>query len=153
MKLNWAIKKFDELTPHELYTIMWLRNEVFVVEQNCVFQDADFKDQQSWHLMGWADDKQLMAYSRILPQGLAYVQPSIGRVVTNPAARKEGAGRELMNTAIAHCCKLFGEQDIKIGAQLYLLKFYSSLGFERSGEVYLEDGIEHVEMIRFFKNQ
>jgi len=153
MKLNWVLKTFDELTPHELYTIMWLRNEVFVVEQNCVFQDADNKDQQSWHLMGLADDKQLMAYSRILPPGLAYVQPSIGRVVTNPAARKEGAGRELMKTAIEYCCKLFGEQDIKIGAQLYLLKFYSSLGFERTGEIYLEDGIEHVEMIRFFKNQ
>ncbi|MEQ1797654.1 MAG: GNAT family N-acetyltransferase [Lacibacter sp.] len=153
MKLNWVLKTFDDLSPHELYTIMWLRNEVFVVEQNCVFQDADNKDQHSWHLMGWADDKQLMAYSRILPPGLAYVQPSIGRVVTNPAARKEGAGRELMKTAIEYCCKLFGEQDIKIGAQLYLLKFYSSLGFERTGEIYLEDGIEHVEMIRFFKNQ
>jgi ElaA protein len=153
MKLNWVLKKFDELSPHELYTIMWLRNEVFVVEQNCVFQDADNKDQQSWHLMGWDDDKQLMAYSRILPPGLAYKQPSIGRVVTNPAARKEGAGRELMTTAIAYCNQLFGEKDIKIGAQLYLLKFYSSLGFEKTGQIYLEDGIEHVEMIRFFKNQ
>lgn len=153
MKLNWHLKKFEELTPHELYTIMWLRNEVFVVEQNCVYQDADYKDQKSWHLMGLDDDKHLMAYSRILPPGLAYIQPSIGRVVTNPAARKEGAGRELMKTAIEYCSKLFGGQDIKIGAQLYLLKFYSSLGFEKTGEVYLEDGIEHVEMIRFFKNQ
>lgn len=151
MKLNWVIKKFDELTPHELYTIMWLRNEVFVVEQNCVFQDADNKDQHSWHLMGWTDDKQLMAYSRILPQGLAYKQPSIGRVVTNPAARKEGAGRKLMVTAIEYCYQLFGEKDIRIGAQLYLHKFYSSLGFEQTGDVYLEDGIKHVEMIRFFK--
>lgn len=153
MKLNWVLKKFDELTPQELYTIMWLRNEVFVVEQNCVFQDADFKDQQSWHLMGLADDKQLMAYSRILPPGLAYIQPSIGRVVTNPAARKEGAGRELMTTAVAYCYQLFGKKDIKIGAQLYLHKFYSSLGFTQTGDVYQEDGIEHVEMIRFFQSE
>ncbi len=153
MKLNWNLKKFDELTPHELYAIVWLRNEVFVVEQNCVFQDADNKDQQSWHLMGWNENQQLMAYSRILPPGLAYIQPSIGRVVTNPAVRKEGAGRELMKTAISHCYELFGGHDIKIGAQLYLLKFYSSLGFQQTGMVYLEDGIEHVEMIRFFKSE
>ncbi len=152
-QLNWQLKKFEELTPYELYEILWLRNEVFVVEQNCVFQDADMKDQQSWHLLGRGDDNQLMAYSRILPPGLAYIQPSIGRVVTNPAARKEGAGRELMKTALEYCNKLFGMQDIKIGAQLYLLKFYSSLGFERTGDVYLEDGIEHIEMIRFSKNQ
>jgi ElaA protein len=150
IKLIWSIKKFDLLTPQELYNIMWLRNEVFVVEQNCVFQDADHKDEKSWHLMGCNEDKQLMAYCRLLPPGLSYEQPSIGRVVTNPDVRKEGAGRELMKKAIEQCSELFGEKDIKIGAQLYLLKFYSSLGFEQSGEVYLEDGIEHVEMIRFF---
>jgi ElaA protein len=152
MKLNWAVKKFDELTPHELYAIIRLRNEVFVVEQNCVFQDADDKDQQSRHLMGWSEDKQLMAYCRILPPGLAYKLPSIGRVVTSPAIRNEGAGKELMAKAIAYCFQLFGECNIQIGAQLYLLKFYSSLGFEQVSEIYLEDGIEHIEMIRFFKN-
>jgi ElaA protein len=154
MKLNWTIKKFDELTPHELYTIMWLRNEVFVVEQNCVFQDADFKDQKGWHLMGLNEEEKLIAYVRLLPRGVSYDnEPSIGRVVTNPDARGTGAGKELMQEAIKQCGLLFGETDIKIGAQLYLLKFYSSLGFEMSGDVYLEDGIEHVEMIRFFKNQ
>lgn len=153
MELNWQIKKFDELTPHDLYAIMWLRNEVFVVEQNCVFQDADYKDQQSWHLTGWDNKRKLMAYCRLLPPGISYTEPSIGRVVTNPAVRKEGAGKELMFTAIQHCNQLFGEQAIKIGAQLYLHQFYSSLGFDQTSEVYLEDGIEHIEMIRFFKNE
>ncbi len=152
MKLKWVFKKFDELTPHELYAIIWLRNEVFVVEQNCVFQDADHKDEQSWHLMGWGDDEQLMAYCRILPPGLSYREPSIGRVVTNKAVRKEGAGKELMQNAIAYCGELFEGRDIKIGAQIYLVKFYTSLGFEQTGTIYLEDGIEHTEMIRFFKN-
>lgn len=150
LKLNWQLKKFNELTASELYEIIWLRNEVFVVEQNCVFQDADYKDQKGWHLMGWNHHNQLMAYCRLLPPGLSYEEPSIGRVVTNPAARKEGAGKELMTIAVANCCQLFGESNIKIGAQLYLHKFYSSLGFKQTGDVYLEDGIEHVEMIRFF---
>ena len=152
MKLNWIFKKFDELTPHELYKIIWLRNEVFVVEQNCVYQDADHKDPKSWHLMGMNDQNELMAYCRILPPGLSYVEPSIGRVLTNPAVRKEGAGKILMQNGIEKCFELFGPVNIKIGAQLYLLKFYSSLGFEKSGEIYLEDGIEHIEMIRFYKN-
>jgi ElaA protein len=152
MKLNWIFKRFDELTPYELYKIIWLRNEVFVVEQNCVYQDADHKDPKSWHLMGMNDQNELMAYCRILPPGLSYVEPSIGRVLTNPAVRKEGAGKILMQNGIEKCFELFGPVNIKIGAQLYLLKFYSSLGFEKSGEIYLEDGIEHIEMIRFYKN-
>ena len=153
MKLNWIVKKFDALTPYELYNIMWLRNEVFVVEQNCVYQDADYKDQKGWHLMGVDEDNKLMAYVRLLPAGVSYEkQPSIGRVVTNPAARGTGAGRELMNVAIKHCEELFGKVDIKIGAQYYLLKFYNSLGFKQTSEIYLEDNIEHIEMIRNCEN-
>jgi ElaA protein len=148
MKLNWNVKKFDALTPHELYNIMWLRNEVFVVEQNCVYQDADYKDQKGWHLMGVDEEGKLMAYVRLLPPGASYKEPSIGRVVTNPAARGTGAGRELMNVAITQCEELFGKLDIKIGAQYYLLKFYTSLGFEQTSDIYLEDEIEHIEMIR-----
>lgn len=154
MKLNWIVKKFEALTPYELYNIMWLRNEVFVVEQNCVYQDADYKDQKGWHLMGVAEDNKLMAYVRLLPIGVSYeTEPSIGRVVTNPAARGTGVGRELMQIAIQQCKELFGNTDIKIGAQFYLFKFYSSLGFQQTSEIYLEDGIEHIEMIRFFKNE
>ncbi|MBK9382065.1 MAG: GNAT family N-acetyltransferase [Chitinophagaceae bacterium] len=144
--MNWTLKKFEDLTSVELYAIMQLRNEVFVVEQNCVYQDADNKDPGSYHFMGWRDSK-LIAYTRLLPPGLAYTEPSIGRVVTSPSARGSGTGRELMNKSIENIYALFGKSPVKIGAQLYLKKFYSSLGFQQSSDIYLEDGIEHIEMI------
>lgn len=152
MKLNWILKKFEALTPYELYDIMWLRNEVFVVEQNCVYQDADYKDQKGWHYMGVDEEGKLMAYVRLLPPGVSYEEPSIGRVLTNPAARGTGAGRLLMQNAIEQCHLLFGDLSIKIGAQYYLLQFYSSLGFVQTSDIYLEDDIEHVEMIRNIEN-
>jgi len=145
--IGWRLKKFDELTPQELYSILQLRNEVFVVEQNCVFQDADNKDQFSYHLMGW-DGEKLIAYSRIIPPGIVYEFPSIGRVVTSPLSRRNGSGKILMNESIKAIQKLFGEAAIELGAQLYLKKFYESFGFIQSGEIYLEDGIQHIEMIR-----
>lgn len=145
--INWLLKKFDDLTPDELYSILQLRNEVFVVEQNCVFQDADNKDQYSYHLMGW-DGKKLIAYSRIIPPGVVYEFPSIGRVVTSPLARRNESGKTLMKESIKAIEKLFGDAAIKLGAQLYLKKFYESFGFLQSGEIYLEDGIQHIEMIR-----
>ena len=145
--IGWRLKKFDELTPQELYSILQLRNEVFVVEQNCVFQDADNKDQFSYHLMGWEGEK-LIAYSRIIPPGMVYEFPSIGRVVTSPLSRRNGSGKILMNESIKAIQKLFGEAAIELGAQLYLKKFYESFGFIQSGEIYLEDGIQHIEMIR-----
>ncbi len=144
--MNWTLKKFEDLTPFELYAIMQLRSEVFVVEQNCAYLDADNKDLLSYHFMGW-EENTLIAYTRLLPPGLAYPQPSIGRVVTSPSARKSGYGRELMEKSIETIYGLFGKTAIKIGAQLYLKKFYSSLGFEATGDVYLEDNIEHIEMI------
>lgn len=144
---NWQCKSFNELTPHELYAIMQLRSEVFVVEQNCPYLDPDGKDYSSWHLMGWDGDK-LVAYSRLLPAGLAFQEISIGRVVSSPAYRGTGAGKALMNHAIEKAHQLFGPQPIRIGAQLYLKKFYESLGFNQVSEMYLEDGIEHVEMVR-----
>ncbi|MBL7746702.1 MAG: GNAT family N-acetyltransferase [Chitinophagaceae bacterium] len=146
MILRWVLKKFDELTVHELYAMLQLRTEVFVVEQNCVFQDMDNKDQGCYHLIGWQDDK-LVATTRLVPAGNIYNIPSIGRVVTSPSIRGEGAGRILMEKSIEECYRLFGKQPIKIGAQLYLHKFYSSLGFSQTSEVYLEDGIEHIEMV------
>src|SRR5437762_10254850 len=145
--IKWHLKKFDELSPIELYSILQLRNEVFVVEQNCVFQDADNKDQFSYHLMGWEGEK-LIAYSRIIPPGMVYEFPSIGRVVTSPLSRRNGSGKILMNESIKAIQKLFGEAAIELGAQLYLKKFYESFGFIQSGEIYLEDGIQHIEMIR-----
>lgn len=147
MKIRWELKKFEELNAHELYAIMQLRNEVFVVEQNCVYQDADGKDQTSWHFMGWLD-KALIAYTRILRPGIPYPQVSIGRVVSSPAVRGAGIGRELMLQSIRQVKKIFGEVPIKIGAQVYLQKFYTGLGFQQTSDIYIEDGIEHIEMIR-----
>ena len=140
-------KPFASLTPYELYAIMRLRNEVFVVEQNCVFQDADNKDQQCQHLMIW-DDETLVAYGRLLPGGLMYEEMSIGRIISSPFYRRSGAGKLLVTRAIEACEALFGNAPIRIGAQLYLTKFYASFGFEEQGDIYLEDGIKHVEMIR-----
>ena len=147
MQIQWVLKKFDELTPHQLYAILQLRNEVFVVEQNCVFQDADDKDQNAYHLMGFHENK-LVAYTRLVPPGIIYEQASIGRVVTSHLVRGTGAGKESMKQSIDAANDLFGKQPIKIGAQLYLKKFYTSLGFEPVSEVYLEDGIEHIYMIK-----
>ena len=146
MQLNWICKKFDELSASELYSIMQLRNEVFVVEQNCVYQDADDKDQPSLHLCGW-DGAKLVAYTRILPAGIAFTEVSIGRVVTSPAYRGTGAGRLLMQESIKLAFSLFNCNKIKIGAQVYLTQFYQSLGFTVCGPEYLEDGIPHIEMI------
>lgn len=145
--LKWVLKKFDELTPDELYAILRLRSEVFVVEQNCVFQDMDDKDQQCYHLMGWQNNL-LAAYTRLVPPGVSYEQPSIGRVVTSPRVRRDGVGKQLMNQSIDETNNLFGKRSIKIGAQLYLKSFYESLGFVQSGEIYDEDGIDHIHMIR-----
>jgi ElaA protein len=146
--MKWTLKAFRELSPDELYAILRLRSEVFVVEQTCVFQDMDNKDQNSHHLMGWNDDGSLAAYTRLIPAGVAYEIPSIGRVVTSPAARGGGLGRLLMERSIDEANRLFGSHPVKIGAQLYLKKFYSSLGFQQTSDVYMEDGIEHIEMIR-----
>lgn len=145
--INWKIKKFHELTVDELYSILQLRSEVFVVEQNCVYHDPDGKDQYAWHLMGTKDGK-LIAYTRIFPAGITYNEPAIGRVVTSPLKRKGGLGKELMQRSIEQCEKLFGKTSITLGAQLYLKKFYESLGFIVSGEEYIEDGIPHITMTR-----
>lgn len=142
---NVTCKAFDDLTPHELYEIMRLRNEVFVLEQLCVYQDADNKDQRSHHLM-IKDNGKLIAYARLLPPGVSYPEMSIGRVISSPEYRRKGAGRLLMQKAIEGCHELFGEGPIRIGAQLYLKKFYESFGFVQAGDMYLEDNIEHIEM-------
>lgn len=147
MNRRWILKHFTDLTPQQLYAILQLRNEVFVVEQNCVFQDADDKDQEAFHLMGWHNDN-LVAYTRLIAPGISYPEASIGRVVTSPAARRNGAGKELMQRSINAIYDLYGQGPIQIGAQLYLKAFYQSFGFEQKGEIYLEDGIEHIHMIK-----
>lgn len=150
--IRWITKKFDDLSPHELYAILQLRDEVFVVEQNCVFQDADNKDQHCFHFMGWmpasqGGNEKLVAYTRIVPPGIIYEQSSIGRVVTSPSVRKTGIGKTLMQKSIEKTKELFGNNPVLIGAQLYLKTFYESLGFRQISDIYLEDGIKHIQMI------
>jgi ElaA protein len=145
--VNWLIKRFDELSLDELYNILQLRSEVFIVEQNCVYNDPDGKDQSAWHLMAIEDGK-LVAYTRILSPGVAYHHPAIGRVVTSSSKRRSGLGRELMKRSIEACEKLFGKTSITLSAQVYLQSFYESLGFIVVGEEYLEDGIPHIKMSR-----
>ncbi len=139
---------FSQLSTQELYEVMALRQEVFIVEQDCPYLDADGKDQPAWHLMGFDDNQKLVAYTRLLDKGISYPKyPSIGRVVTSPAARGKGYGVSLMKESIKQIGTLFGKQDIKISAQVYLDQFYRSLGFEPVGEGYLEDNIPHIAMI------
>ncbi|WP_113651458.1 GNAT family N-acetyltransferase [Pedobacter namyangjuensis] len=146
MELNWALKPFEELTTEELYTILQLRSEVFVVEQNCVYQDVDGKDLESTHLMAW-DGKNLAAYTRLVPAGISFAEASIGRVITSPRYRGLGIGVTLMEKSIAYTLNIYNTNKIRIGAQLYLKKFYENLGFIAEGEEFLEDGIPHIEMV------
>ena len=149
MNITWYHKHFKELNTTELYQILQLRNEVFIVEQHCPFQDLDDKDLKCYHLIGFDTESQkVMAYTRIVPAGISFEEASIGRVITSPLARKGGIGKQLMNKSIELLEELYGGVSIKIGAQLYLKKFYESFGFQQVEEVYLEDGIEHILMIR-----
>ncbi len=147
MNITWRIKYFNDLTAEELYEIFKLRIAVFVVEQNCPYQDADGKDLKSFHLMGFDESNDLTAYARILPAGISFSEVSIGRVISSNKARGTGAGRELMKQAIHFISKKYGAVPVRIGAQLYLTRFYSSFGFETAGEEYLEDNIRHIEML------
>ncbi len=146
MNLTWTYKTFDQLKTVELYAILQLRNEVFVVEQNCVYQDIDNKDLKSFHLMAF-DGDMLAAYSRILPPGISFDEASIGRVITAPSYRGKGIGVTLLEKGIKEAKSTFTVSKIRIGAQLYLKKFYESFGFVQTSEIYLEDGIEHIDML------
>ena len=149
MEVNWTLKTFAELTLDELYALLRLRNEVFIVEQNCPFPDLDGKDQLCYHVLGFSeDDGSLVAYTRIVPPGAIYDFVSIGRVATALRVRRYGLGRELMRRSIELVGDFYGSVPIQIGAQLYLKKFYESFGFRQLDEIYLEDGIEHITMLR-----
>ena len=147
MIMEWRYKQFVQLTPFEVYELLQLRAEVFVVEQNCVFLEPDGIDNRCLHLLGYNNNK-LLAYTRIVPPGLAYNQASIGRVVTSPSVRNTGAGKKLMQRSIDMLYSSFGKVTIKIAAQFYLKKFYESFGFYQVSEVYLDDGIEHIHMLK-----
>ena len=145
--MNIVTKHFNELTPHELYKILKLRSRVFVVEQNCVYLDLDDKDLNAHHVLGFIGDD-LCASTRLLAKGISYDDyPSIGRVVNALEYRNAGYGKQIMQYSISKMQELYPNQSIKIGAQQYLDKFYISLGFVQSGEMYLEDDIPHIPMI------
>ncbi|RSK31802.1 GNAT family N-acetyltransferase [Hymenobacter metallilatus] len=148
MTLIWILKPFPALTLPELYALLQLRAEVFVVEQACPFQDLDGQDQAAHHLLGYAPDGELAAYTRLFGAGITYPEASIGRVVVSPRYRRYGLGRALLQQSIAAVGELFGPQPIQIGAQLYLQAFYEDFGFRQVGEGYLEDGIPHIHMVR-----
>lgn len=147
MTLNYCIKSFDELTNNELYNLLRLRSEIFVVEQNCAYLDLDNKDQKSFHLLYYVNNE-FAGSTRLVPAGLSFEEISIGRVVIASSHRGLGLGVKLMETAIEGCQQKFGNGPIRIGAQYHLSKFYQSLGFVEQGEQYEEDGIPHIEMLR-----
>jgi ElaA protein len=147
MNLSFQTKPFNALSIDELYAILQLRSEVFVVEQNCVFQDMDYKDQKALHVLG-VFDNQIVAYTRLFKADDYYENASIGRVVINAKFRDRKWGNDLMQYSISEIEKHFSTTKITIGAQLYLQKFYENNGFVKTSDVYLEDDIEHIEMQR-----
>lgn len=148
-QLHWTIRHFSSLTVNELYEIVQLRSDVFVIEQQCIYRDLDDKDRNCYHLMGRIKETgELAAYARIVPPGISYEEPSIGRVLTVRKYRRNQFGKALMQKSIEEVQMLYPGQPIRIGAQTYLLSFYNSVGFVEAGKPYDEDGIEHVEMIR-----
>ncbi|MGL5347978.1 MAG: GNAT family N-acetyltransferase [Peptostreptococcaceae bacterium] len=144
--MNWNFKKFNELNIEEVYKILGLRSEVFVVEQDCVYLDCDNKDFKSYHLF-LKDNNEIVAYLRILEKGVSYDEVSIGRVLVKKSYRGKGISREMMVKAIDFVEKDLKEDTIKIQAQAYLVDFYGSLGFKAVSKEYLEDNIPHIDMI------
>ena len=145
--LQYITKTYQELTKHELYDVLQLRSEVFVVEQDCVYQDIDGKDQKALHVLGYKENT-LVAYTRIFKPGDYFKEASIGRVVVKESERHHKYGHEVMQVSIKAIKIHFNETKIKISAQCYLTRFYNSLGFQEVGEEYLEDDIPHIAMLR-----
>ena len=155
--IAWRFARFEDLAPREIHDAFQLRSAVFVVEQTCPFLDIDGVDPVCWHLLGYAPlplggeaggEGNLVAYCRLVPPGVKYPEPSIGRVISARDARRTGAGRALMQEAVARAEKLWPRTPLRIGAQMYLKAFYESFGFRQSSEPYDEDGILHIEMRR-----
>ena len=147
----WQWKRFAKLKPAELYALLAARAAVFVVEQQCAFQDLDSADEHAWHLLGWATVNQaptLAAYLRLIDPGRKYAEPSIGRVLTTGPFRGTGLGREAMREGLARAAALYPGRPVRIGAQQRLERFYVELGFRTVSAPYDEDGIAHVEMLR-----
>ena len=150
-QIHWQWSRFSELTPHDLYAVVQLREAVFIVEQNCPYPDADGRDPTAWHLLGWVEgpsERTLVAYARIFEPGVRYREGSLGRVVTAPAVRRSGIGKALMAEALRRIESLAPGQSIKIAAQRRLEDFYLGFGFRTISAPYEEDGIMHVDMLR-----
>ena len=145
--MNISIKAFEELQTEELYDILQLRSAVFVVEQDCVYQDLDGKDKKALHVIGKKENK-VVAYTRIFGPGDYFNEASIGRVVVEQKERKYGYGKQIMEASIKAIQDEYNVDIIKLSAQTYLKNFYTDLGFVSVGEPYLEDGIPHVAMVR-----
>ena len=144
--MNIVVKKFSEFTVDELYAILQLRSEVFVVEQDCVYQDIDYKDQKALHIIGYKEAK-VVAYTRIFNSGDYFDTPSIGRVVVAKDERKFGYGHDIIKASKQAIKKYYNKSEITISAQTYLQRFYETHGFQQVGEGYLEDGIPHIKML------
>lgn len=137
------------MSLQQLYAVMKIRQEVFVVEQDCPYLDADDKDQEALHVLGIDENGELQAYTRLIPMGISYPNyTSIGRVITSLRIRGKKQGVPLMQFSIDECLKAWPGHSIKISAQTYIVKFYNSLGFQETGDEYLEDGIPHIAMVR-----
>ena len=150
--INFVCKDFNALSIHELYEILRLRQDIFVVEQDCPYLDCDNKDQNAWHVCAYVNDT-LIAYARLLPKGISYPEhSSIGRVVTHLDFRNKKIGEQLMRYSIDKLKILEPGIDIKISSQVYIMKFYESLGFEAIGEEYLEDDIPHHAMVLYVEH-
>lgn len=145
--IEWRLVPFDELSPRELHDVLRLRQDVFIVEQNCAFPEIDGRDANALHLLGSLEGR-LVAYARVFAPGVHTAQASIGRVVTHPSVRGSGIGRPLMRQALRVVDRIAPGSDVRIAAQAHLERFYASLGFRRIGGEYLEDGITHVDMVR-----
>lgn len=146
--LSWQCAKFPELSASQLYAILATRSEVFVVEQNCVYQDIDGLDLDCLHLIAWTKAQEVAAYLRIVPPGLKYPEVSLGRVITSGAARAGGIGKQLLAKGMEQIQANYPDQAVRIQAQAYLEKFYQSFGFVTVSDVLLEDGISHFMMLK-----
>ncbi len=145
--MKFKVKKFHKLNVNELYDLLHLRQQIFVVEQNCIYLDADGVDKACLHLLGLVN-KEIVGYARIIPAGLIYKTPSIGRVVVEEKHRGKGYAHKLMDKAIKVAVEELGAKKISISAQLYLKEFYESIGFNVSGDVYLDCDLPHLKMIK-----
>ena len=146
-KLKWQCLTFHSLTPVQLYSVLQLRSEVFVVEQACIYQDLDDLDQDAMHLVGYLDD-QLVCYARLVPPSIKYEEPALGRIASSPSVRRSGYGRAVVSRAIEICQDIWPSEGIRISAQQRLENFYKEFGFKTVSTPYLEDGLPHVEMVR-----